>query len=79
MSEHTPDAPAPRTKRPGVTSTGARKASAKSNRSRAREFALQALYQHLVGRNEAAAIDAFTRDLTGFHKADAAHYETIYA
>ena len=23
MSEHTPDAPAPRTKRPGVTSTGA--------------------------------------------------------
>lgn len=77
MSEHTPDAPAPRTKRPGVTSTGARKASAKSNRSRAREFALQALYQHLVGRNEAAAIDAFTRDLTGFHKADAAHYDAL--
>ena len=38
----------------GLTSTGARKASAKSTRSRAREFALQALYQHLVGRNEAA-------------------------
>ena len=75
MSEHIPAEPT--AKRPGVTSTGARKASAKSNRSRAREFALQALYQHLVGRNEAAAIDAFTRDLTGFHKADAAHYDAL--
>ncbi len=63
--------------RGGVTSTGARKASAKSTRSRAREFALQALYQHLVGHNEPAAIDAFTRDLAGFHKADAAHYDAL--
>ena len=39
----------PRQSRAGLTSTGARKASAKSTRSRAREFALQALYQHLVG------------------------------
>lgn len=60
-----------------VTSTGARKASAKSSRSRAREFALQALYQHLVGRNSAEAIDSFTRDLSGFHKADAAHYDAV--
>ena len=60
-----------------VTSTGARKASAKSARSRAREFALQALYQHLVGRNSAEAIDSFTRDLSGFHKADAAHYDAV--
>ena len=67
----------PRQSRTGLTSTGARKASAKSTRSRAREFALQALYQHLVGRNEAAAIDAFTRDLAGFHKADSAHYDAL--
>ena len=67
----------PRNSRSGLTSTGARKASAKSNRSRAREFALQALYQHLVGGNDAAAIDAFTRDLAGFHKADAAHYDAL--
>ena len=60
-----------------VTSTGARKASAKSSRSRAREFALQALYQHLVGRNSPEAIDSFTRDLSGFHKADAAHYDAV--
>jgi N utilization substance protein B len=59
------------------TATGARKASAKSGRSRAREFALQALYQHLVGGNEAGAIDAFTRDLAGFHKADSVHYDAL--
>ncbi|AMO24617.1 transcription antitermination factor NusB [Ramlibacter solisilvae] len=64
-------------KKPGTTSTGARKASAKSARSRAREFALQALYQHLVGRNEAQAIDVFTRDLSGFHKADSVHYDAL--
>ncbi len=67
----------PRQSRAGLTSTGARKASAKSNRSRAREFALQALYQHLVGKNDASAIDEFTRDLSGFHKADAAHYDAL--
>ncbi|MEJ8809975.1 transcription antitermination factor NusB [Variovorax ureilyticus] len=67
----------PRQTRTGLTSTGARKASAKSTRSRAREFALQALYQYLVGRNDATAIDEFTRDLAGFHKADAAHYDAL--
>ncbi|MEI7784923.1 MAG: transcription antitermination factor NusB [Betaproteobacteria bacterium] len=54
-----------------------RKASDKSARTRAREFALQALYQHLVGHNEAAAIDSFTRDLIGFHKADAVHFDAL--
>ena len=54
-----------------------RKASDKSGRTRAREFALQALYQHLVGRNEAEDIDLFTRDLSGFHKADSAHYDAL--
>jgi len=67
----------PRQSRTGLTSTGARKASAKSTRSRAREFALQALYQHLVGRNDAESIDQFTRDLAGFHKADAVHYDAL--
>ena len=59
------------------TAPAPRKSAAKSGRSRAREFALQALYQHLVGRNETAAIDAFTRDLSGFSKADAAHYDAL--
>ncbi len=67
----------PKASRTSTTSTGARKAASKSNRTRAREFALQALYQHLVGKNEATEIDHFTRDLAGFHKADAAHYNAL--
>jgi len=78
MSESSPSSKRPpRQSRKGVTSTGARKAASKSTRSRAREFALQALYQHIVGRNEAGAIDLFTRDLAGFHKADSAHYDAL--
>jgi len=57
--------------------TKPRKAADKSARTRAREFALQALYQHIVGRNEASSIDAFTRDLVGFHKAESAHYDAL--
>ena len=53
------------------------KSASKSARSRAREFALQALYQVLVGKNEASDIDLFTRDLSGFHKADSAHYDAL--
>ena len=45
MSESTPSLPV--AKEP-------RKSAAKSGRSRAREFALQGLYQFLVGHNEAA-------------------------
>lgn len=67
----------PRQARTGVTSTGARKAGSKSERSRAREFALQALYQTLVGKNEVADIDAFTRDLAGFSKADSVHFDAL--
>ena len=63
--------------RTGLTDTGVKKAADKSARTRAREFAMQALYQHLVGRNEAESIDAFTRDLVGFHKADSAHYDAL--
>jgi N utilization substance protein B len=66
-----------RQNRSGVTATGARKASAKSDRTRAREFALQALYQSLVGHNLAAEIDAFTRELSGFSKADSLHFSSL--
>jgi N utilization substance protein B len=54
-----------------------RKASTRSARSRAREFALQALYQHLVGGNDVESVDVFTRDLVGFHKADSVHYDAL--
>ena len=67
----------PRQPRKGLTSTGVRKAASKSDRSRAREFALQALYQVLVGKNSAAEVDLFTRDLAGFSKADAVHFDAL--
>jgi transcription antitermination protein NusB len=54
-----------------------RKSAAKSGRSRSREFALQGLYQYIVGGNESSDIDAFTRDLSGFHKADSVHYDAL--
>ena len=67
-----PAAPAAAGARPS-----AQKHPKKSARSRARAFALQGLYQHLVGRNTAGEIDPFTRDLVGFHKADAAHFDAL--
>ena len=70
-------APTPEGARTGTTPTATRKTSAKPPRSRAREFALQALYQHLVGGQDPASIDEFTRGLSGFHKADAVHYDAL--
>jgi N utilization substance protein B len=67
----------PRQARTGVTSTGARKAGSKSSRSRSREFALQGLYQSLVGGNRLEDIDVFTRELAGFNKADADHFSAL--
>ena len=58
-------------------STAPRKTATKPPRSRAREFAVQALYQHLVGRQDAESIDQFTRGLSGFHKADSVHYDAL--
>lgn len=73
----TPSKRPPRQTRTGLTSTGARKAGSKNNRTRAREFALQGLYQGIVGRNPVDDVDAFTRDLAGFNKADAVHYDAL--
>ena len=77
MSEPLKKLQRPPQTRTGLTDTGTKKAADKSARTRAREFALQALYQHLVGRNETDSIDAFTRDLVGFHKADSAHFDAL--
>ena len=63
--------------KPAKAAPGTRKSSQKSPRSRAREFALQGLYQHLVGANDLAGIDAFTRELQGFAKADSVHFDAL--
>ena len=59
------------------TAASHKKAASKSARTRAREFALQALYQVTVGKNTAEDADTFTRGLAGFHKADSAHYDAL--
>ena len=60
-----------------LSSTGVRKTATKNKRSRAREFAVQGLYQSLVGKNQPADTDVFTRDLSGFSKADAVHFDAL--
>ena len=60
-----------------MTEHSLRRASARAARTRARGFALQALYQVMVGGNPADEADTFTRDLSGFHKADAVHFDAL--
>ena len=60
-----------------MTDHNLRRASARAARTRARGFALQALYQVMVGGNPADEVDIFTRDLSGFHKADAVHFDAL--
>ena len=48
-----------------------------SARTRAREFAVQALYQFIVGKNIPGDVDQFTRGLSGFNKADSVHYDLL--
>ena len=46
-------------------------------RHRAREFALQGLYQWLLANEDAGAIDANIREAHGFDKADADHFNVL--
>ncbi len=46
-------------------------------RHRAREFALQGLYQWLLNNEDAGAIEAHIREAHGFDKADAAHFDAL--
>ncbi len=49
----------------------------KSPRHRAREFIVQGLYQHLVGRQDEAAIRVQAESVAGFDKVDTELYETL--
>jgi N utilization substance protein B len=46
-------------------------------RHRAREFALQGLYQWLISNEDSGVIDAHIRQAHGFDKADAEHFNTL--
>ena len=68
-----PDAPGT----PDATTPPARKPQAKSGRRRAREFALQGLYQWLLSRASFDEIVANLRELDDFGKCDRAHFDAL--
>ena len=62
---------------PKSDKSGPKRAAAKSARRRSREFALQGLYQWLVGGAQPGEIEAHLRELEGFAKADLAHFDAL--
>ena len=61
----------------GDARNAGRGGAGRSARRRAREFALQGLYQWLVGGQDAAAIEAHLMETEGFDKADLAHFREV--
>ncbi len=57
--------------------TSRRPTAAKSQRRRARELALQGLYQWLIAGGEVAAIDAQLREHEGYEKCDSVHFDAL--
>ena len=55
----------------------ARRPAAKSARRRAREVALQGLYQWLLSRADGAEIEAHLQEQDGFDKADRVHLDAL--
>ena len=53
------------------------RAASKSPRRRARELALQGLYQWLLSGDDAGVIDAHMREQDEFERADRAHYDAL--
>jgi N utilization substance protein B len=49
----------------------------KSARRRAREVALQGLYEWLISGAEASVVDAHMREQDGFDKCDSAHFDAL--
>ena len=49
----------------------------RSPRHRAREFALQGIYQWLLNHEDVASIEAHIRQAHGFDKSDMAHFEAL--
>jgi N utilization substance protein B len=54
-----------------------RRPAARAGRRRAREFALQGLYEWLVSGAEVGVIDAHIRELDDFAKCDSAHFDAL--
>jgi N utilization substance protein B len=72
------DAPAGSIDKPAADKPAAAKRPApKSARRRAREYALQGLYEWLLGGADAGVIEAHVREQDGFAKCDTAHFELV--
>ena len=56
---------------------GKRPSPAKSARRRAREIALQGLYEWLISGSDAGVIEAHMREQDGFEKADSTHFDAL--
>ena len=56
---------------------GARRGGPKSARRRSREFALQGLYEWLLGGADAGVVDAHVREQEGFDKCDVAYFDLL--
>jgi N utilization substance protein B len=56
---------------------GKRPAAPKSARRRAREIALQGLYEWLISGSDAGVIEAHMREQDGFAKCDTAHFDAL--
>jgi len=57
--------------------TSRKPTAAKSQRRRARELALQGLYQWLIAGGDASAIDAQLREHEGYEKCDSLHFDAL--
>ena len=68
------DESAARAQRPRAA---ARRSESKSARRRAREFALQGLYEWLLNGADAGVVDAHVREQEGFDKCDLAHFDLL--
>ncbi|HMC16792.1 MAG TPA: transcription antitermination factor NusB [Albitalea sp.] len=58
-------------------SAGGKRVAPKSTRRRAREIALQGLYEWLIFGADVGVIDAHMREQEGFDKCDSAHFDAL--
>ncbi len=59
------------------TQIASKRPKPKSARRRAREVALQGLYEWLISGAEASVVDAHMREQDGFDKCDSAHFDAL--
>jgi len=72
-----PPPAAPRSRAGQRSGDGRRRGGSISARRKAREFALQGLYEWLIGGADAGVVDAHVREREGFEQCDAAHFDML--